>query len=238
VEPVDILTIAAHPDDVELTCAGALLRMADRGYSVGILDLTQGEMGTRGTPETRAREAEAAARVIGARWRESMNLGDARLTASIENRFAVAERVRAAKPRTVILPYWEGRHPDHYTAAVLGYEACYAAGLKQLPIAGEAYRPKKILYAAMYSEVRPSFSVDISAVFQRKLEAILCFASQFSGDMKEITELYPAWGRLIDQITTQCKYYGHLIGVEYAEPFVVKELLAIEDIVDMPVASI
>jgi bacillithiol biosynthesis deacetylase BshB1 len=238
VEPVDILTIAAHPDDVELTCAGALLRMADRGYSVGILDLTQGEMGTRGTPETRAREAEAAARVIGARWRESMNLGDARLTASIENRFAVAERVRAAKPRTVILPYWEGRHPDHYTAAVLGYEACYAAGLKQLPIAGEAYRPKKILYAAMYAEVRPSFSVDISAVFQRKLEAILCFASQFSGDMKEITELYPAWGRLIDQITTQCKYYGHLIGVEYAEPFVVKELLAIEDIVDMPVASI
>jgi hypothetical protein len=90
----------------------------------------------------------------------------------------------------------------------------------------------------MYSEVRPSFSVDISSVFQRKLEAILCFASQFSGDMKEITELYPAWGRLIDQITTQCKYYGHLIGVEYAEPFVVKELLAIEDIVDMPVASI
>ncbi len=237
-EPVDILTIAAHPDDVELTCAGALLRMADRGYSVGILDLTQGEMGTRGTPETRAKEAEAAARVIGARWRESMNLGDARLTASIENRFAVAERIRAAKPRTVILPYWEGRHPDHYTAAVLGYEACYAAGLKQLPIAGEAYRPRKILYAAMYSEVRPSFSVDISSVFQRKLEAILCFASQFSGDMKEITELYPAWGRLIDQITTQCKYYGHLIGVEYAEPFVVKELLAIEDIVDMPVASI
>ena len=237
-EPVDILTIAAHPDDVELTCAGALLRMVDRGYSVGILDLTQGEMGTRGTPETRAREADAAARVIGARWRETMNLGDARLTASIENRFAVAERIRAAKPRTVILPYWEGRHPDHYTAAGLGYEACYAAGLKQLPIAGEAYRPKKILYAAMYSEVRPSFSVDISAVFQRKLEAILCFASQFSGDMKEITELYPAWGRLIDQITTQCKYYGHLIGVEYAEPFVVKELLAIEDIVDMPVASI
>lgn len=212
--------------------------MADRGYSVGILDLTQGEMGTRGTPETRAKEAEAAARVIGARWRESMNLGDARLTASIENRFAVAERIRASKPRTVILPYWEGRHPDHYTAAVLGYEACYAAGLKQLPIAGEAYRPRKILYAAMYSEVRPSFSVDISSVFQRKLEAILCFASQFSGDMKEITELYPAWGRLIDQITTQCKYYGHLIGVEYAEPFVVKELLAIEDIVDMPVASI
>ena len=99
---------------------------------------------------------------------------------------AVAERIRAAKPRTVILPYWDGRHPDHYTAAILGYEACYAAGLKQLPIAGEPHRPKKILYSAMYADVRPSFSVDISEFFPKKLEAINCFASQFSGDMKDI----------------------------------------------------
>jgi bacillithiol biosynthesis deacetylase BshB1 len=205
---------------------------------VGILDLTQGEMGTRGTPEIRAREAEAAAAVIGARWRERMNLGDARLTSSIENRMVVAERIRAAKPRVVILPYWEGRHPDHYTAAELGYEACYASGLRQLPIGGEPHRPKKILYSAMYSDIRPSFCVDISPFFQKKLEAIHAFASQFSGDMSQITELYPAWGRLIDQITTQCKYFGHTIGVEYAEPFVVKEVLAIDDIVTMPVESI
>jgi len=238
VEPIDILTIAAHPDDVELTCAGTLLRMVRQGYSVGILDLTQGEMGTRGTPELRAREAEAAAVVIGARWRERMNLGDARLTTSIENRMILAERIRAAKPRTVILPYWEGRHPDHYTAATLGYEACYAAGLKQLPIAGEPHRPKKILYSAMYSDARPSFCVDISAFFAKKLEAILCFASQFSGDMKAITELYPAWGKLVDQITTQCKYYGHSIGVDYAEPYIVKEILAMDDVVNMPVASL
>ncbi|HET9942026.1 MAG TPA: bacillithiol biosynthesis deacetylase BshB1 [Terriglobia bacterium] len=237
-EPVDILTIAAHPDDVELTCAGTLLRMIKQGYSAGILDLTRGEMGTRGTPELRAKEAAAAAAVIGARWRERMDLGDSRLTASVENRRAVAERIRAAKPRTVILPYWEGRHPDHYTAAILGYEACYAAGLKQLPLAGEPHRPKKILYSAMYAEVKPTFSVDISEFFPKKLEAILCFASQFSGDLKDIAELYPAWGRLIDQITTQCKYYGHSIGVAYAEPFVVKESVAIDDVVNMPVASI
>ena len=237
-EPVDLLTIAAHPDDVELTCAGTLLRMIHQGYSVGILDLTKGEMGTRGTPETRASEAAAASSIIGARWREQMDLGDARLTSSIENRMALAERIRAAKPRAVILPYWEGRHPDHYTAAILGYEACYAAGLKQLPIKGEAHRPKKILYSAMYSDVRPSFCVDVSAFFQKKLEAIHCFASQFSGDMSQITELYPAWGRLVDQITTQCKYYGHTIGVEYAEPFVVKEILSVDDVVSMPVVSI
>src|SRR5438309_1996308 len=128
-ETIDILTVAAHPDDIELTCSGTLMKMLDSGYSVGILDLTQGEMGTRGTPEIRAKEAEAARAVIGARFRERLNFGDSRLTASIENRFALAEKIRTARPKTVILPYWEGRHPDHYTAATLGYEACYAAGL-------------------------------------------------------------------------------------------------------------
>lgn len=237
-EKVDVLTIAAHPDDIELTCAGTLIKMVDKGYSVGILDLTQGEMGTRGTPETRTREAEAAGEVIGAKFRQTMNLGDSKLTASIENRFAVAEQIRAAKPKTVILPYWEGRHPDHYTAATLGYEACYAAGLKQLPVEGEPHRPKKILYASMYWDVRPSFLVDISPYFARKLDAINCFASQFAGDLRDITELYPAWGKLIDRITTQCKYFGHLMGVEYAEPFVVKEVMAVDDIVTLPVVSV
>jgi len=222
-ETIDILTVAAHPDDIELTCSGTLMKMLDSGYSVGILDLTQGEMGTRGTPEIRAKEAEAARAVIGARFRERLNFGDSRLTASIENRFALAEKIRTARPKTVILPYWEGRHPDHYTAATLGYEACYAAGLKQLPIPGEPHRP---------------FVVDVSPYFERKIRAINCFASQFAGDLRDITELYPAWGKLIDQITTQCKYFGHLIGVNYAEPFVLKELMAVEDIVTMPVSSL
>src|SRR5438034_1344997 len=118
-ESIDILTIAAHPDDIELTCSGTLMKMLDMGYSLGILDLTQGEMGTRGAQEIRAQEAEAARAVIGARFRERLNLGDSRLTASIENRFALAEKIRLARPKTVILPYWEGRHPDHYTVQVL-----------------------------------------------------------------------------------------------------------------------
>jgi bacillithiol biosynthesis deacetylase BshB1 len=238
VETVDVLAVAAHPDDVELTCSGTLLRMVDQGYSVGVLDLTQGEMGTRGTPELRAKEAEAARAVMGARFREGMNLGDSRLTASIENRYALAEKIRMARPKTVILPYWEGRHPDHYTAATLGYEACYAAGLKQLPVAGAPHRPRKILYASMYWEIKPSFLVDITAQWQRKIEAIHCFASQFAGDMRDITELYPAWGRLIDRVATQCKYFGHLMGVDYAEPFVVKEPMAVDDVVKLPVLSI
>src|SRR5438094_1790835 len=156
--------------------------MVDKGYSVGILDLTQGELGTDGSAELRAQEAEAARAVIGASFRERLNFGDSRLTASIENRFALAEKIRQAKPKTVILPYWEARHPDHYTAATLGYEACYAAGLKQLPVAGEPHRPRKILYASMYSEVRPSCLVDISPYFDRKIQSINCFALQFAGD--------------------------------------------------------
>ena len=237
-ENVDVLTIAAHPDDIELTCAGTLIKMVDKGYSVGILDLTQGEMGTRGTPAIRAHEADAARAAIGARFRESLNFGDSRLVASIENRYALAEKIRVSRPRTVILPYWEGRHPDHYTAATLGYEACYASGLKQLPVGGTPHRPKKIIYASMYWEVKPSFLVDITSQWDRKLAAINCFASQFAGDLRDVTELYPAWGRLIDRITTQCKYFGHLMGVDYAEPFVVKEAMAVEDIVDLPVDSV
>jgi bacillithiol biosynthesis deacetylase BshB1 len=212
--------------------------MVAKGYKVGILDLTQGEMGTRGTPELRAQEAEAARAVIGARFRHRLNLGDSKLSTSVENRLAVAEQIRMARPKTVILPYWEGRHPDHYIAATLGYEACYASGLKKLPIPGEPWRPQKILYASMYWDHRPTFLVDISPHFAKKLEAVNCFASQFGGDLSDITELYPAWARLIDQITTQCKYYGHLMGVEYAEPFIVKEVMAVDDIVTLPVPSV
>jgi bacillithiol biosynthesis deacetylase BshB1 len=212
--------------------------MVDKGYKVGILDLTQGEMGTRGTAEIRAQEAEAARAIIGATFRVRLNLGDSKLTASVENRMALAAQIRMARPKTVILPYWKARHPDHYNAATLGYEACYASGLKQLPLAGEAWRPRKILYASMYWDDKPSFIVDVTPWFGKKIEAVNCFKSQFAGDMRNITELYPAWGRLIDRITTQCKYFGHLIGVDYAEPFIVKEALAVDDIVTMPVASI
>src|SRR5438046_10576061 len=123
-ESIDILTIAAHPDDIELTCSGTLMKMLDRGYSLGILDLTQGEMGTRGTQEIRALEAEAARAVIGARFRERLNLGDSRLVASIENRISLDEKVLLSRPTAVILPYWKGRHLDYYTATPIGYESC------------------------------------------------------------------------------------------------------------------
>jgi len=147
---LDLLAIAPHPDDVELTCGGTLLKAAAQGYKTGILDLTAGEMGTRGTPETRLKESAQAARVLRVAHRENLRLPDSNIEVTRETKLALAARIRALQPRTVILPYWEGRHPDHYTAARLGFEACFLAGLKQLPIEGEAFRPFKILYSTVY----------------------------------------------------------------------------------------
>ena len=133
---LDILALAAHRDDVEQTCGGTLLKMAQRGYRTGILDLTQGEMGTRGTAEDRAREAADAARILCVSWRQALDIADGRVENTWENRLKVARVIRETRPRVLILPYWQGRHPDHYTASILGYEACFLAGLAKLEIAG------------------------------------------------------------------------------------------------------
>src|SRR5256886_14147161 len=134
ITPLDILALAAHRDDVEQTCGGTLLKMAQRGHRTGILDLTQGEMGTRGTVQDRAREAEEAAKILCVSWRQALDIPDGRVENTWENRLKVARVIREQKPRVMILPYWEGRHPDHYTTSKLGYEACFLAGLAKLDV--------------------------------------------------------------------------------------------------------
>src|ERR1700722_11815634 len=131
---LDILAIAAHRDDVEQPCGGTLLKMAQRGQRTGILDLPQGERGTRGTTEDRAREASDAARILGVSWRRALDIPDGRVENTWDNRLKVASVIRETRPRVVILPYWKGRHPDHYTTSTLGYEACFLAGLGKLPL--------------------------------------------------------------------------------------------------------
>ena len=168
---LDLLAIAAHPDDVELTCGGTMLKMAKLGYKTGILDLTAGEMGTRGSPETRQREASKAARLLNAQWRETLGLPDSDVQSSRQHKLRLATVIRELRPRTVILPYWEARHPDHYHASTLGYEGCFLAGLKQLPIDGEPHRPFKILYATSFADVRPTFVVDITAEYRQRHQA-------------------------------------------------------------------
>ena len=147
---LDILAIAAHPDDVELTCGGTLLKMAQKGYKTGILDLTAGEMGTRGTPETRAKEAALAAKILKVSWRGNLGVPDSDVQPTRQNKMRLAQLIRDLRPQTVILPYWEARHPDHYHASTLGYEGCFLAGLKRLPLTGEPHRPFKILYATSF----------------------------------------------------------------------------------------
>ena len=237
---LDLLAIAAHPDDVELTCGGTLLKAAEQGYKTGILDLTAGEMGTRGTPETRLEEAAKAARILRVTHRENLRLPDAHLEVNTEYKLAIARRIRTMKPHTVILPYWDGRHPDHYNAARLGYEGCFLAGLKQLPIEGQAFRPFKILYSTVYyKEVRPTFVVDISRYFDRRYRAILAYSSQFRPKTKDKkSKVDIPLDRLHKEVNLVARYYGNLAGVEYGEPFLVKEVMQVEDVVRLPVRSI
>ena len=242
---LDLLAIAPHPDDVELTCGGTLLKMADAGYRTGILDLTQGETGTRGTPEIRAREAARAAKILGAKLRLNAGMPDARLSVRDDYKVAIAEYIRQLQPRIVILPYWEGRHPDHYTASKIGYEACFIAGLKNYPLAGEAFRPFKIIYAAAYSTVTPTFAVDITRQYDRRRRAILAYESQFRPpkDQRQSRpnpepKVFLPLDELEERMNFTARHYGRMIGVKYAEGFVVKEVLEIADVVKMPVRSI
>jgi len=236
---LDLLAIAPHPDDVELTSGGTLLKMAEAGYRTGILDLTRGETGSRGTPETRLREGERAAKILGVRVRRNLGLPDARLAIAEDFKNAIAEVIRELHPHTVILPYWEGRHPDHYTASRLGYEACFIAGLKNYPLAGEPFRPFKIIYAAAYADVTPTFAVDITAQFKRRRRAILAYASQFKPSVKDRrSKVFIPLDQLEERMSHQARHYGRMIGVVYAVGFVVKEVMRVDDPVKLPVRSI
>jgi len=234
---LDVLAIAAHPDDIEQTCGGTLIRMAEQGYRTGALDLTAGDMGTRGTPEQRVAESEAAARAMKLAWRGNLHMPDARLENNIAARMTLAVKIRELKPRVVILPYWQARHPDHYRAGELGYEACFLAGLKKLDEYSEPHRPQKILYASLYADVKPSFIVDISAQFERRMEALLSYVSQY-GESTEGGALFPTEAEIRERLGAIARFYGNQIGVKYGEPFVVKEAIRIDDIVAMPVRSI
>jgi N-acetylglucosamine malate deacetylase 1 len=253
--PLDILAIAAHRDDVEQTCGGALLKAAQRGQRTGILDLTQGEMGTRGTAEDRAREAADAAAILGVSWRRALDIPDGRVENTWENRLKVASVIRETRPRVVILPYWKGRHPDHYTCSVLGYEACFLAGLAKLVLSsqfsvvspttsgggtGESlkpHRPFKIVHATLYYDVRPTFVIDITQQFEQKFASILAYKSQFS-DQEAGKDLFPAHDEIRARVDAMARYYGMLGGVTYAEPFLQKEVGLVEDLVAIPVKSI
>jgi LmbE family N-acetylglucosaminyl deacetylase len=264
--PLDILAIAAHRDDVEQTCGGTLLNMAERGYRTGILDLTRGEMGTRGSAEDREREASEAARILKASWRGALDIPDGRVENTWDNKLKVARVLREQRPRVVILPYWKGRHPDHYTASTLGYEACFLSGLKKLDCsaavpaavvagvppapsgagrsqdtrqdaAATPHRPFKIIYATLYYDVRPTFVVDITDQFEARFQSLMAYKTQFS-DQEAGKDLFPAQKEIRNRIEAMARFYGMLGGVEYAEPFLQKEVGLVDDLLMIPGKSI
>lgn len=237
---LDVLAIAAHRDDVEQTCGGTLLVQQALGARTGILDLTRGEGGTRGTAAQREAEANEAARILRVSHREALDLPDSNVQNTLQNRLKIAAVLRRLRPRVVILPYWQGRHPDHYTSATLGYEACFLAGLASLDLPaalGAPHRPFKILYASLYADVRPTFVVDISPHIETRQQALLAYRSQY-GAQPTGTGLFVPEDDIRERMFATARHFGLLAGVRYAEPFVQKEVGLVQDLLTLPVRSL
>lgn len=227
---LDVLAVMAHPDDAELLCGATLAKCADRGLRTGVIDLTRGEAGTRGTPELRAQEAAAAAEVLGLRARRNAGLPDAQLVNNPAARRRVAELIRELRPRVVITHWTQGRHPDHRVAAELTRDACFLAGLRGLDAEGTAFRPFAVVHATAFREDAgpPSFVVDVTDWMDRKAEALACYGSQLEG-ITALGEVRSGGGRpLGDQIRSWMAAYGSLIRVAYGEPFRSEETLALD----------
>jgi len=232
----EVLAIAAHRDDVEQTCGGTLLALRAQGVRTAILDLTRGEAGTRGSAAEREAEAAEAAKILGVERREALDLPDGRVENTYENRVKIVEVLRRVRPRVVILPYWTGRHPDHYTTSTLGYEACFLSGLRKLDTGVAAYRPFKIVYASLYADVRPSFVVDITPFIEERHRALMAYKSQYA-NQEAGSGLFVPEEEIRERTFAEARHYGLLGGVRYAEPFVQKEVGLVEDLTMIPVAS-
>ena len=237
--PLDLLAIGPHRDDVELLAGGTIARQVRLGLRVGILDLTQGEMGTRGSAELRAQEAERAAAVLGVAERRNLGLPDAGITNTDETRRQLARVLRELRPRIVIAPAPQGRHPDHRVASELIRDASFLAGLAKFDPATPPHRPLKVLYAIAFREdqIKPTFVVDVSETFETKLEALRCYASQFEGAM-QAGEVFPTGEPLFDVVRHHAAHDGSLIRCRYGEPFLTHETMRVDDFRTLEVSTL
>jgi bacillithiol biosynthesis deacetylase BshB1 len=235
---LDLLAVGPHRDDVELLCGGTLCNAVDRGRRVGILDLTQGEAGTRGSAALRADEAAAAARVLGVAVRENLALPDAGIENTPDTRARLVAVLRRLRPAVVIAPPPQGRHPDHRVASELVRDACFLAGVAKFAPGLPAFRPRKVLFAVAYREdaPKPTFVVDVSATFERKLAAVRCYGSQFDG-ATQAGEVLPNGEPLYDVVRFQAAHYGSLVRARYGEPFVTVETMRVEDVTELGVST-
>ena len=233
-----VLAIFAHRDDAELTCAGTLIKLAAQGHRTGVLDLTAGEMGSRGSAELREAEAARASAVMGLTVRENLGLPDAGIVNTPETRRLVTRVLRRLRPAIVIAPAQQGRHPDHRVTAELVRDACFVSGLAKVEPDLPKHRPRKVIHCLSYREdyTRPTFVVDISAEFDRKLEAIRCYGSQFDA-VTQAGEVYPNGDPLYDIVRHQAAHYGSLIRTRYGEPFHTTETMRVDDVAALEVST-
>jgi bacillithiol biosynthesis deacetylase BshB1 len=252
---LDVLAIAAHPDDAEITCGGLLIKMVNMGRKVGVLDLAQGEMGTYGDEHDRAAEAKAAGEALGLAWRGNAHMPDSAIEHTQENKLTIAQILRHVQPDLVILPHWDQRHPDHLACSRLGYDACFLSGLQKLPLTGEPFRPRKIVYASYYRNTDYSFLVDIGDEFKQKLRAIAAYESQFGdpswvdgfieGDPQHSIpvagmrkDVFSPGIHIYDLLYSRSRSLGQMVGVMFAEGYTIKEKLLVDDPLTMAVRSI
>lgn len=233
----DCLAIAAHRDDLEITSGGLLAKLSDMGKRVVMLDLTAGEMGSQGDARLREEEAAAAAKILGVETRENLSLPDAYLKHDHEVRAAIAQKIRDHKPELVILPHWEQRHPDHRICSQVGYDACYYAGLKLARLEGEPHRPRKILYAIYYGLGEPNIAFDITEQFERKIESIKCYKSQFPPSGDEHKVFVPGLD-VFEFVRSRDRVLGMKMRVGFAEGYIQKEIVGVESPFDLKGFSI
>jgi len=232
---LDVIAFGAHPDDVELGCGGTIIKLGAQGYKTGVVALTRGEMGTRGSAKIRAREFAAAAEVMGVSMHKALDMPDGRVEPNWDNKVKVIREIRALQPRVVLAPYWVARHPDHEATSRIVREASFLAGLKRLDTGQEAHRPFKVLFYQSRFEFTPSFIVDISSTHDQKIEAIRSYESQFDNPNKAAhgaDETRISRPDFIPRIETRGRQYGTYIGVEFGEPFLTREAIRIDDPID------
>ncbi len=230
---VDVLAIGAHPDDVEMICGGTLAKLTAAGRSVAIIDMTRGEMGTRGTPEQRAAEAAQAARILGVTERVNLELPDGRLENTEAARIKVVEQIRRLRPTIVMTHYWDDLHPDHSATGHIVRDTMYPAGFANYPAAGDPYRPNEYLYFMAHFTFEPSFIVDVTDFYPQKVEAVVCYGSQLHDQTVDGLETLISQPTFLKRLEGRARNYGNMIYREFGEPFLVRRPVPVEDPVAM-----
>lgn len=230
---LEVIFFGAHPDDAELSCGGTIIKMVESGKKVGIIDLTRGELGTRGTDKIRAMETKNACKILGVKIRENLKLKDTSIENTYINRIKVIKLIRKYKPQIIFLPYPSDRHPDHVNTSKLVKESAFYSGLAKLKTRYNRkfqthHRPSKMIYYMQTYTFEPSFIVDITEQFEKKMKAVKCYHSQFYNKSIKAPDTFISDKKFIEYIEARAAFYGFQIGVKYGEPFYIEEKLKID----------